>query len=91
MFRTDTNMLLVQLLNLQIRYMGDSKRLHGLDALKEIFALAIHNVKLAREGKQISFKHIWYLNFHVGDKVLVRTILGMSGVPSMMLLIVWYV
>ena len=36
-------------LNQKIRYMGDTKSLLALDALRDMYTLAIHNIKLSRE------------------------------------------
>ena len=49
MFQMDEYMSIMQLLNQKIRYIGGSKSLLGLDALRDIYALALHNIKLARE------------------------------------------
>ena len=40
--------MLVQLLNAKLRCIGFIS-LHVLDALRDIYALAIHNIKLSRE------------------------------------------
>ena len=46
---------LVQLLKLKCTYVGKSKSLHALDALLDIYQLAIPNIKLSREKQMIYF------------------------------------
>ena len=42
-------------LNQKIRYMGDAKSLLALDALRDMYTLAIHNIKLSRETQWVVF------------------------------------
>ena len=49
MFGWDVHTPLLQLLHLKVRYMGNEKSLLALDALKDIHALAVHNIKLPRK------------------------------------------
>ena len=48
-------MPLVKLLNPKIRNMCDNRRLLALDALREIWALAMHNNNLSREREENQF------------------------------------
>ena len=52
MCERDSYTLLVQLLNSKLRYVGNDKGLIAQDALQDIYALVIHNIKLSR-GRQI--------------------------------------
>ena len=73
MFGSDAYIPLVQLLHPKIRYMVDSKSLLALDALRDIHVLVIHNVKLLRERQENQFPTYPGSEFHVGDKLLVRS------------------
>ena len=60
MFERDTYMPLVLFLNQYIRYIDDCKSLLDLDILRDINALSIHNIRLARERQEYQF-----LTYHV--------------------------
>ena len=62
----------VQLLNPKSRYIGNDKSHFVLDALQDIYALVIHNIKLCREKQEDKFLTYCVSKAHVGDKVLVR-------------------
>ena len=64
--------LLVQLLNPKPSYMGYDKSLHDLIALRDIYALAIKNIKLSRERQMDLFMTYPIPECNAGDKVLVR-------------------
>ena len=55
MFGQDAYTPFVQFLNPKLRYIGSDKSLLTLDTLRDIFALAIHNIKLYRERQQDNF------------------------------------
>ena len=52
--------------------MGDDKSLLAHDALRDINALAIHNIKLSRGRQPNQFLTYPVPEFDVGDKVLVH-------------------
>ena len=72
MFGRDEYTLLMQLLDPKIRYMGDNMGLLGLDDLRDIYALSIHNIKLPRGRYENQFLIYLLPEFHIGDKVLFR-------------------
>ena len=49
MFGWDAYTPLVQLLSTKCRYVGNDKSLLSMDALQDIDALAVYNIKLSRE------------------------------------------
>ena len=51
--------------------MGCSKSPLALDALRDVYALAIHNIKLARERQGSWLPSYPVIKFYVGDKVLI--------------------
>ena len=51
MFGRDAYTLLVQLLNSKPRYEGNDKSLLAYGALRDIYALVIHNIKMPRESQ----------------------------------------
>ena len=65
-------MPLVQMLNPKVRHMVYEKSLLALDVLGNISALAIHNIKLYRQTRELVSDISPILEFSVGDKVLVR-------------------
>ena len=72
MFEQESCLLLVQLLNPKVRYMGNKKSLFALDTLRYIYILAIHNVKLPRKRQEKQFVAYPVPVFLAGDKVLIR-------------------
>ena len=72
MFGRDAYTLLMQSLNLKIRYIRDDKSLLALHVLKDICALSIHNIKLFREREIDQILTYPVPEYHLGDKVLVR-------------------
>ena len=66
--------------------MDNDKCLFALDALWDIHALAIHNIKLSNERQWNQFPTYEVPEFVVGDKVLVGITQAMYGMPYMMLL-----
>ena len=72
MFRRVGHMSLVQLLNPQLRHVGNDKSLLALDALWDIYALAIDNIELSIERQGYMFLTYIVPELNVGDKVLVR-------------------
>ena len=59
-------------MNPKIWYITDTKSFLALDALRDIFTLAIHNIRSAIERQWISFWHIWYLDFMLEKNLLIR-------------------
>ena len=55
MFRRNAYTLLVQMLNPELRYVGDYKSLHAVDAVWDVYALVIYNIKLSRERQAEKF------------------------------------
>ena len=72
MFGRDPYTPLLQLLDPELRYIGNDKSLLVLDTLRDIYALAFHNIKLSREKEEDTFLTYPIPEFNVGDKVLVR-------------------
>ena len=72
MFRRDNFMPLVQLLDPKFRNVGDNEGLLAMDALRDIYALAIHNINLFRERQENQFPTHPVHEFHFGDNVSVR-------------------
>ena len=87
MFGRYVYILLIQLLNPKIRYMGDYKSLLAADALRDIYALAIHSIKVSRKRQEHKFPTYGIPELYVEDKALVEIMLGMCRIPNMMLLI----
>ena len=52
--------------------MGDYRHLLVLDALRNVCALAIHNIKLPKERLAVQFLTYPTPEFNVGDKVLAQ-------------------
>ena len=69
-------MSLVQLLNPKVRYMSDDKSLLAVDALRDIYALTIHNIKLSGERQEHEFLTYPVTEFHVGNKMFIRNHVG---------------
>ena len=72
MFGRGTYTPLVQLLNPTSTFIGNDKTLFVLNALRDIHALVIHNIKLSRKRHSDKFLENYIPEFNVGDKVLVR-------------------
>lgn len=72
MFGRDAYTPIAKLLNPKIRYVGNERGLLALDVLRGVYALAIHNLKLARERQEDEFKTSPLPDYVVGDLVLVR-------------------
>ena len=68
--------------------MGNDKDILALDAVQDIDALVIHNIKLSRERQQDKFPIYPVLEFHVGDKVLARNHTRDVWDPNNMLIII---
>ena len=69
-FGRDAYTPLNKLLNPKIRYMGDERSLLALDILRDTYALAALNLRLARERQEEQFKTHEIPDFVVGDLVL---------------------
>ena len=65
-------MLLVQVLNPQAGYIANEKSLLTLDILKDIYALAIHNIKPSRDRQEKQFMTFPVPEFLARHKVLIR-------------------
>ena len=72
MFGRDAYAPLVQLLNTRLRYVLNGKNLIALDALQDVYALVIHNLKLSRERQADKFLTYPIPEFNVGNKVLIK-------------------
>ena len=72
MFGRDAYMPSVQLEHPQIQYMDTNNSLLALDALRDSYVLAIHNIILSREREENQFLIYCIPKFHVGDKVSVQ-------------------
>ena len=72
LLQCDTYALPVHLLNLNLTHMGNEKSLLALDALRDIYALAIHNIKLAMKNQESQFFTYPVPEFLVRDMVLLR-------------------
>ena len=72
MFGRDAYTPLNKLLNPKIHYMGDERSLLALDILRDTYALAAHNLRLARERQEEQFKTHEISDFVVGDLVLLQ-------------------
>ena len=64
--------LLVQYLNPKLRYIGNDKSSLALDAVQDIYALAIYNIKQSRQRQGNKFLPYPIPQFCIRDKVLVR-------------------
>ena len=72
MFGRDAYTPLNKLLNPKLRYAGNDRSLLALDVLRHSYALAVHNIKLAREKQEQSLKTYPIPDLTVGDLVLLR-------------------
>ena len=73
MFGMDAHVLLVQLLNPKIRYMGDDESHLVVEALRDMYALATHNILVSRERQENQFQTYHVPELHIRDKVLVSS------------------
>ena len=71
MFRRDAYTNLGQLLNQKLRYVCNDKSILALDALSDIYALAMQNIELSRERQADKFLMYPMPNYNVQNKMLV--------------------
>ena len=62
----------MELLNPKCGYVDNDGSLLALDAVWDIYALAIHNIKLSRDRQADKFLTYTLTEFNFGDKVLLR-------------------
>ena len=58
---------LVQFFNPKLRFIGNDESLLALDALRDIYALAFHNIKLSKEKQVDKFPAYPIPEFNVED------------------------
>ena len=86
MFGKDTYTPLMQLNNPKIRYIGDKQILLVLDVIRDMYMLAIHNIKLSRERQENSLLPIQYHSFKLVLRYLYEIIPEIYGIQSVILL-----
>ena len=69
----DAYTALVQVFNPNPWYVGSDKNFLALNVLWDIYALVIYNTKFSAEGLKDIFPTYSVLEFHGGDKVLLRS------------------